>query len=429
VVSNPGRSVVSWAPIVDGGVDPVGIAASVGDTLQITIQLQGQPVSSTSRVVPRKSPPRVVRTRPRRRQARVPLNSSAEVIFTEPIDPTSVHAGSVQLLGPAPVSATLVSVSNGAGVEIIPDGLLQPSTVHTIAVSGIRDLSGESLAEPFSSQFTTTDAVGAIRVITETSQPEMEDDGLYRIVLDGLEGPMIGVQDTLVWDNVSVGLHKVSLSGIGPTCQLTSNTPGDVLVRAGETETLVFEVTCVPGSVSMGIVFSGGPIDPIASVTWTFNDEFSWTLPFSSFLDHGLGYYAYYARGGEWKIELTLPKNCVAEDNPRTVLVTASYTLVIFEVRCYPGLLEVTTVTSGTSTDPDGYELVIDGAEAFPFAANEERTLYGIQPGDRVLELTGIDSHCTLSGDNPRTVTVGALEVGGSATFELVCSASGATQD
>ena len=173
-----------------------------------------------------------------------------------------------------------------------------------------------------------------------------------------------------------------------------------------------------------GIVVSGGPINPMADVTWTFNDEFSWTLPLSSFLDHDPGYYAYYGPGGEWKVELTLPKNCVAEDNPRALVVTEN-TWVVFQVQCYPGFLEVTTVTSGTGTDPDGYQLVIDGGEVFPFAANEQRTLYGVQPGDRVLELSGIESHCTLSGDNPRTVTVGALEKGGSVSFELVCTAGG----
>jgi hypothetical protein len=67
--------------------------------------------------------------------------------------------------------------------------------------------------------------------------------------------------------------------------------------------------------------------------------------------------------------------------------------------------------------------LSVDGAEAVPFGANEERIIRGIEPGERVLELSGIESHCTLSGDNPRTVTVGALEEGGSATFEVTCSA------
>jgi Tol biopolymer transport system component len=113
--------------------------------------------------------------------------------------------------------------------------------------------------------------------------------------------------------------------------------------------------------------------------------------------------------------ELTLggiAPNCVLTGpNPRTVTVTSGATArTTFELECSAptGSIEVTTVTTGESPDPDGYSAGLDGAPSQPVGTNETITFAGVISGDHTVSLTGIASNCTVGGDNPRTVAVGA---------------------
>jgi len=64
------------APMLEGGLDPVGIPAEVGDVLEISI-LAGQTLLARMfRPVPERKPPVVVRTQPPNGKTKVPLNLS-----------------------------------------------------------------------------------------------------------------------------------------------------------------------------------------------------------------------------------------------------------------------------------------------------------------------------------------------------------------
>ncbi len=187
-VHNESRNLIVAAPVVDGGVDPIPIPASVGDTLTIIILLGGAPIADERRIVPDENPPRVVRTRPGRRQTRVPLNSSMTVVFTEPITAAATTQENIQLLDggqPVPVTVTRSwdGTQGGADTPVPPPAW---DDLHHPRAKEVRDLSGESPNEDFTSEFTTMSAaaqlVGGYRLRVETDAERsevwfMEDDG------------------------------------------------------------------------------------------------------------------------------------------------------------------------------------------------------------------------------------------------------------
>ncbi len=70
------------------------------------------------------------------------------------------------------------------------------------------------------------------------------------------------------------------------------------------------------------------------------------------------------------------------------------------------GSIEVTTVTTGSPLDPDGYVLTVDGGEEQAIGVNETVTLAEVEEGDHELELTGLTPGCTVNSPNPLVVTV-----------------------
>ncbi|MBT8395978.1 MAG: PD40 domain-containing protein, partial [Gemmatimonadetes bacterium] len=80
-----------------------------------------------------------------------------EVIFTEPITATSATPQNIRLLeGSRIIPATLIRSWDGTRVEVVPEEFLRPSATYAISLTtGISDLSGGELQQPFSSEFTT----------------------------------------------------------------------------------------------------------------------------------------------------------------------------------------------------------------------------------------------------------------------------------
>jgi WD40 repeat protein len=120
-----------------------------------------------------------------------------------------------------------------------------------------------------------------------------------------------------------------------------------------------------------------------------------------------------------------LALNCeVAGDNPRTVAVPAGDILeVSFAVSCsfLPATVIVTTSTSGSAPDVDGYLVSVDGAAGRPVGNQDSLTLDGVAPGSHTFRLSGLTSNCTVAGANPRLLTV---EPGATArlAFSIACA-------
>jgi hypothetical protein len=123
--------------------------------------------------------------------------------------------------------------------------------------------------------------------------------------------------------------------------------------------------------------------------------------------------------------------NCtVSGDNPRTINITAGETTTInFAVTCGATTesMRITTATTGSSLDRDGYTLSIDGGAARATGINEVLIVPAITRGDHTVALAGLASNCTTDGPNPRTVTITA-GVEASVSFTVICTYAGATR-
>jgi hypothetical protein len=85
------------------------------------------------------------------------------------------------------------------------------------------------------------------------------------------------------------------------------------------------------------------------------------------------------------------------------------------------GTIEITTITQGEPTDPDGYAVTLDGGARQPIGSNGAVTIAGVTAGGHTVGLTGIAPNCTAPGPNPQTVVVGAGVA--RARFEITCRA------
>jgi len=145
--------------VVNGGFDPVAIVANVGDTLlvEITRARFTEPLRAAE-VVRRGRRPVVVRTSPPRGGRDVPLNASVVIVFSEPIDATTLTTGSVTLWrGSTPIAGT-VGFADAADLraEFDPDTLLAIETDYRLVLSqGIRDVNAVALDSAVTVPFTT----------------------------------------------------------------------------------------------------------------------------------------------------------------------------------------------------------------------------------------------------------------------------------
>jgi hypothetical protein len=97
---------------------------------------------------------------------------------------------------------------------------------------------------------------------------------------------------------------------------------------------------------------------------------------------------------------------------------------VRFEVACAAttGTIEIVTTSAGSPPDPDGYQLLLDGAPAQSIGTSATVSIPGMALGPHTVGLGGLAANCTLDGDNPRAVTVSPGAVAPVA-FTIGCTA------
>ena len=91
------------------------------------------------------------------------------------------------------------------------------------------------------------------------------------------------------------------------------------------------------------------------------------------------------------------------------------------------GSLHVRVNPASSPLDPDGFDARVDNGNARPIPADGELQLEGMLPGAHTVELTDVDTPCTVSTENPVTVTVVAGDVV-TASFTVVCEHTGFIQ-
>ena len=92
------------------------------------------------------------------------------------------------------------------------------------------------------------DDVARIQVVTETTGEDLDIDG-YSVTLNESASMTIGIADTATFPFVNPGPNSLTLSLVDFNCSVPAGATQSVIVRAGETATAVFVVTCeyIPG--------------------------------------------------------------------------------------------------------------------------------------------------------------------------------------
>src|SRR3989442_1569880 len=306
----------------------------------------------------------------------------------------------------------------------------------TAAILWIGAACRDSAAPNTEPSYLLGDLTGNIAITAATTGSNLDPDG-YTVTVDVIaQSQSIPTNGSVTFTGVVPGDHAVSISGVAWNCTVSGGNPRVVPVPAGGTASTTFSVSCAPtgrttGSLSVTTATSGasGDLDP---------DGYTVTLDGTTSRAIGINASVTFTglTPGSHSVVLSgVAGNCtVSGGTSRTVSVTAGSTAsTSYSVSCAPsspgtGSLTVTTATSGASgdLDPDGYTVSVDGGAASqPIATNGSVTFTG-PAGDHSIALTGVATNCTVSGANPRTVTVPA---GGTAstTFSVSCAPTGPT--
>lgn len=101
-------------------------------------------------------------------------------------------------------------------------------------------------------------------------------------------------------------------------------------------------------------------------------------------------------------------------------------TAVTVSVTCASrtGTVVVTTVTTGSDLDPDGYLVNIGNLFGNPVAQNGSRSIAGVREGQHAVSLVGLSANCRVVGSNPMSVTV-AFNATVQVSFAIECSPAG----
>ena len=155
-VRNRRTGATATALVVDGGIDPVPVPASTGDTVDLTGTDADGGGHELGNEVKGRVPPVVVRSEPGRGATDAPTLLRVKVTFSEPVAVPTVTAGTVKvLLRDQEVAGTVVLSSEGLFAEFIPEDSLVAGATYTVVVTrGVEDRTGDSLGEEYRIEFT-----------------------------------------------------------------------------------------------------------------------------------------------------------------------------------------------------------------------------------------------------------------------------------
>ena len=288
--------------------------------------------------------------------------------------------------------------------------------VPSIAVLGC---SGDAVTAP---------TTGSVEITTATSGPEPDADG-YTLSFDGGTEVPIAVNATHRQESVEPGDHSIRLAGMAANCTADGDNPRTVSVQPGASVPVRFSIACGTTTGSLGIsVTTSGPSPDADGYTVTVDGEERGAVAASGVISlEGV-------TQGDHQVGLNgLAGNCqVQGDNPRTTTVLAGANVsAAFEVVCAAappnaGTLRITTSTTGGTPDPDGYAFAIDAGSSQPIGVNATATSTNLTAGSHSVRLSKLAANCSVSGANPRSVTVGTgatAQVG----FAVVCTVASGT--
>jgi hypothetical protein len=292
-----------------------------------------------------------------------------------------------------------------------------PSTVSVVA--------GETTSITFA--VTCGPTTGSLHVSAATSGPSLDADG-YSITLDGTDRGALEVNSAVTLRDLVPGSHVVGLGSISGNCQVQGDNLRDITVVAGASATVAFDVTCTApppnsGTLQITTVTTGADPDPDG---YRFTIDGGSDQPIGA---NGVTSLTNFAPGVHAVLLNAVAGNCsVQGTNPRSVTLAAGATADLsFQVSCAPasGGIRVNVVTSGASTDPDGYAVELDGntpgQRILPSGAV---SFTGVSSGSHAVTLSDLAANCSVAGGQSRTVSV-TVGVTSDISFSVTCTSSG----
>src|SRR6266480_3233964 len=277
---------------------------------------------------------------------------------------------------------------------------------------------GGTVTAPFSVSCAAT--TGNLTVTTSTTGSNLDTDG-YTVTVDGSQNQPIATNNStgITFTGLSAASHTVVLSGVASNCTVSGGNTQTVTVPPGGTATAPFSVSCAAttGNLTVNTSTSGSNLDP---------DGYTVTVDGGSQQALGINgsvTYTNLAAANHTLAIAGVASNCtVSGGASQTVSVPAGGTATAtFTVTCTTpvGNLTVSASTSGSSLDPDGYTVTVDGGSPQPLAINGSVSYTNLTAGNHTVAISGVASNCTVSGGTSRTVSVPS---GGTATTTFTVS-------
>jgi hypothetical protein len=335
-----------------------------------------------------------------------------------------VDADRAEAVGPA--GSVSRAVTSGTH-SVLLAGIAPNCSVSGDNPSTVTIAAGETKSITFA--VTCGATTGSLQVSAATSGPSPDPDG-YTIMLDGTDQGALGVNGAVGLTALAPGSHVVGLGGISGNCRVQGDNLRDVTVTAGAGATVAFQLTCTapppnPGTLRISTVTTGSDPDP---------DGYSFTIdggPGQPIGSNGVTSLANLAPGVHTVLLGGVAGNCAVQVNPQSVTLAGGATAALgFTISCtkISGGIHVAVVTSGASTDPDGYAVQLDGTSPGQRIATTGAVSFdGVSAGSHTVTLSDLAVNCSVADGLSRTVavTVGATS---EISFAVACTATaGAT--
>jgi hypothetical protein len=263
--------------LTNGGLNPVPVPASVGDTLIVIASDSAGNSQAASQVVRALRPVRVVRAEPTG-HTDVPLNASILAVFSEPVAPSSVTSQTVQLLqnGQA-VAGVPVLAADGFEVSFQPAAALAPLTQYELVITtGVTSTLGAPLAQETQVTFTTASQPGAVAsfAISPASAIILEG-GTLQLIAEAKDaaGNILALPGTVSWVADTGLVMKVSQSGL-VTAGTSPSVDGVTATQAGFVAR-AYPIRVVP------------PTNASIAGTWDWTDSYTFTTGGGTCADTG----------------------------------------------------------------------------------------------------------------------------------------------
>jgi galactose oxidase-like protein/Big-like domain-containing protein len=329
--------------------------------------------------------------------------------------------------GPEAVGSTgsLTRAVTAGTHTVLLAGIAPNCTVANANPNTVSVVEGQTTSITFA--VTCGATTGSLQVSAATRGPSLDPDG-YSITLDGADRGALQVNGAVTLPALPPGAHVVGLGGIAGNCHVQGDNLRDITVVAGAGATVAFDVTCAappPNSGTLRIATATTGPDPDTD-GYRFTVDGGSDQPIGA---NGVTSLPNFAPGVHAVLLNAVAGNCsVQGTNPRSVTLAAGATADLsFQVSCAPasGGIRVAVATSGTSTDPDGYAVQLDGnSPGQRIATTGAVTFAGVSAGSHTVALSDLAANCSVAEGLSRTVlvTVGATS---DLSFVVTCTESG----